>query len=63
MPNQLLGVLLHTIAISGLSRVRTELCKLPLVPSLTPHPVQSNRQATCHGDLGGLPPSPQHQVE
>ena len=25
MPNQLLGVLLHTMAISGLSRVRTEL--------------------------------------
>jgi hypothetical protein len=24
-PNQLLGVLLHTMAISGLSRVRTEL--------------------------------------
>jgi hypothetical protein len=25
IPNQLLGVLLHTLAISGLSRVRTEL--------------------------------------
>ena len=25
IPNQLLGVLLHTIAMSGLSRVRTEL--------------------------------------
>ena len=24
LPNQLLGVLLHTIAISGLARVRTE---------------------------------------
>jgi|CZKR01.1.fsa_nt_gi hypothetical protein len=28
MPNQLLGVLLHTIAISGLSRVRTDFFQL-----------------------------------
>jgi hypothetical protein len=38
MPNQLLGVPLHTIAMSGLSRVRTELCKLLVIPSLAPHP-------------------------
>jgi hypothetical protein len=33
-PNQFLGVLLHTIAISGLSRVRTELHPLLIIPSL-----------------------------
>src|SRR6266576_7249107 len=37
MPNQLLGVQRHTIAISGLSRVRTEL-QLLVIPSLAPHP-------------------------
>jgi hypothetical protein len=39
MPNQLLGVLLHTLAISGLSRVRTEFFQLLVIPSLAPHPV------------------------
>ena len=42
-PNQLLDVRLHTIAISGLSRVRTELSNLLVVPSLAPHPEQLNR--------------------
>jgi hypothetical protein len=32
MPNQFLGVLLHTIGISGLSRVRTELFQLLVIP-------------------------------
>jgi hypothetical protein len=62
MPNQFLGVLLHTIGISGLSRVRTELFQLLVIPFLTPHPVQSNRQPSGHRNLGGLPPSPHHQV-
>jgi len=35
MPNQLLGVQLHTMAISGLSRVRTELFQL-----LVSHPLR-----------------------
>jgi hypothetical protein len=39
MPNQFLGVLLHTLAISGLSRVRTEFFHLLVIPSLAPHPV------------------------
>ena len=43
-PNQFLGVLLHTMAISGLSRVRTELNPLLIVPSLAHHPIQTNRQ-------------------
>jgi hypothetical protein len=36
-PNKLLGVLLHTMAISGLSPVRTELDPLLVIPSLTHH--------------------------
>jgi hypothetical protein len=42
MPSQFLGVLLHTMAIFGLSRVRTELLHLLLIPFLAPHPVQLN---------------------
>ena len=42
-PNRYDGELLHTMGISGLSRVRTVLCKLLVVPSLAPHPVQTNR--------------------
>ena len=42
IPNQLLGVLPHTIACSGLSRVRTELFQLLVVPSLAHHPEQLN---------------------
>ena len=41
--NQFLGVLLHTIAITGLSRVRTELAQLLVIPLLAHHPVQANR--------------------
>jgi hypothetical protein len=63
MPNQLLGVLLHTIAMSGLSRVRTELVQLLIVPLLAPHPVQANCQLACHSDLGGLASSPHRQME
>src|SRR6202171_5746071 len=54
-PYQFLGVLVHTMAMSGLSRVRTELFHLLVVPSLAPHPVQTNRQSPRHGDLGDLP--------
>ena len=43
-------VLLHTMAISGLSRVRTELDPLLIIPSLAHHPVQTNCQPTRHGD-------------
>ncbi len=62
-PNQLLGVLLHTITMSGLSRVRTELAPLLIIPSLAHHPVETNRQLAGHGDLGGFPSSPHHQVK
>ena len=62
MPNQTLGVLLHTMAISGLSRVRTELNPLLIVPSLAHHPIETNRQSPSHGYLGDLAASPHHQV-
>ena len=62
-PNQLLDVRLHTIAMSGLSCVRTELFHLLIVPSLAHHPEQANRQLSGHGDFGDLS-SPSHgQVE
>ena len=54
MPNHYVGDLLHTMAISGLSRVRTELFKLTVVQALTPHPVQMNRQLSGHRDLRDL---------
>ena len=63
MPNQLLGVRHHTIAMYGLSRVRTELFQLLVIPSLAPHPVHPNRQSPRHGDFGDLPPSPHRQVK
>jgi predicted nucleic acid-binding protein len=43
MPNHSIGDLLLTIAMSGLSRVRTELLRLAVVAALTPHPVQMRR--------------------
>ena len=63
IPNHYIGDLLHTIAMSGLSRVRTELVQLAVVQSLTPHPVQMYRQLPSHGHLGNLPPTPHGQVE
>ena len=63
MPTQFLGVLLHTMAISGLPRVRTELNPLLIIPSLAHHPVQTNGQPPRHGDLGDLPSPAHHQVK
>ena len=40
MPNHYGGDLLHTMAMSGLSRVRTELLHFLVVPAAAPHPVQ-----------------------
>src|SRR5512143_1264064 len=45
------------------STLRTELCKLLVVPSLAPHPVQPNGESTGHGYLGDLPSSSHCQVE
>src|SRR5438132_4505509 len=61
MPNHFSGDLLHTLAISGLSCVRTELFQLFVVPSLAPHPVQMNREFARHGDFRDLsPPAHSH---
>src|SRR5215469_3767878 len=62
-PTQYLGVLLHTMAISGLSCVRTELDPRLIIPSLAQHPVQTNRQPPRHGNLGDLASPPHHQVK
>jgi hypothetical protein len=60
---QLLGVQRHTLAISGLSRVRNEFFQLLVIPSLAPHPVHGNRKSPRHGYFGDLPSSPHRQVE
>ena len=57
------SVIYCTMRISGLSRVRTELCKLFVVPFLAPHPVQTNGESTSHRYLGDLPSSAHRQVE
>ncbi len=54
-PNHSVGDLLHTQRISGLSRVRTELLHLLVVPFLPPHPVETDRQLACHRYLGDSP--------
>src|SRR5438552_7446544 len=58
MPNHYAGDLRRTLAMYGLSHVRTELPHLLVIPFLTPHPVESNRMAgfpTCgeivHGHI------------
>jgi len=59
MPNHYVGDLQHTMAISGRSRVRTELCELAVIPTPAPHPVQVHRQLPSHRYLGDLPSAPQ----
>jgi len=54
IPNHYGGDLLHTMAISGLSRVRTELLHLFVVPTAPPHPVQLDRQLPGHRDFHDL---------
>ena len=51
------GDLLHTMAIYGLSHVRTELYNLFEIPFLAPHPEQTDREFARHGYLGhpGIP--------
>src|ERR1041385_3851280 len=54
MPNHYGGDLLHTMAMSGLSRVRTELLHSVVVPAAAPHPVQLDCQLPRHRHLGDL---------
>ena len=63
MPNHYVGDLLHTIGISGLSRVRTELLHLAIVQTLAPHPVQMHRQLSRHRNLGDLTSTPHGEVK
>src|SRR5579864_572596 len=63
MPNHYVGDLLHIIAMSGLSHVRTELFELFVVPASTPHPVQMHCQFAGHGYFRNLPSSPHGQVK
>ena len=63
MPTQLLGVLLHTMTISGLPHVRTELDPLLIIPFLTHHPVQTNSKSPSHCDFGDLPAASHAQMK
>src|ERR1051326_6149915 len=63
MLNHYVGDCLHTIGISGLTRVRTELLHLAVVIALAPHPVQMHRQLPRHGYFGDLPSTPHGQME
>ena len=62
VPNHYVGDLLHTTAISGRSRVRTELFELAVIPAPEPHPVQMHRQLPSHRYLRDLSSSAQGQV-
>src|SRR5271167_4647528 len=64
MPNQLAGDLLHTMACYELSRVRTELFNLFVIPLLAPHTEKTDGEFACHGYLGdpGIPPHGQVQI-
>ncbi len=59
MPNHYAGDLRHTLAMYGLSHVRTGLPHLLVIPFLTPHPVESNRKLAGHGNFGDAPFSTQ----
>ena len=62
-PNHYGGDLLHTMGISRLSRVRTELFQLLVIPPSAPHPVQAHRQSPRHGYFRDLSTSSHRQVE
>src|SRR3974377_2010745 len=62
-PINMLGVRLHTMAISGLSRMRTQPAHLLIAPSSAPHPVETNGETTSHGHLCSLASAPHHQMK
>src|SRR5580658_5271514 len=62
MPIHLGGVLLHTMDGTGLSHVRTELQRGRIITAVSPHPVQSNSQATSQRDLGNASVPPHGQA-
>jgi hypothetical protein len=63
MPHHCGGDLLHTMAISGHSRVQTKPFELAVVAASPPHPVQMHSQLARHGDFCGLASAPQRQVK
>ena len=62
MPIHLDGVLVHALSASELSRVRTELHPLRVLPTVPPHPVQPNCEPSGHRHLGDVPLPTQRQV-
>src|SRR6202161_2247695 len=62
MPIQVDGVLLRALSGSELSRVRTELDPLRILPTVSPHPVQPNRESPGHARLGDVPLSTHRQA-
>jgi len=52
MPNQIDGVLLHTMSGTELSHVRTELKRWRIVATIPPHPVQANPQTASQRNFG-----------
>src|SRR5207245_7849188 len=62
MPNQVDDALLHAMSGSELSRVRTELDPLRIVPTVASHPVQPNSEFSGHGRLGNVFVSTHRQV-
>src|SRR5450631_1283252 len=62
MPIQMDGVLLHAMSCTELSRVRTELHQLRVLPTIPPHPVQPHSESSGHGHLGDVPLPTHRQV-
>ena len=63
MPNQVDDALFHAMSGYELSRVRTELDHLRIVPAIAPHPVQPNGKFSGHGYFGNSFFPAHHQVQ
>jgi hypothetical protein len=63
MPIQVDDVLLHAISGTELSRVRTELDPLRMLPTVPPHPVQPHPESPGHAHLGDVPLPAQRQMQ
>jgi hypothetical protein len=55
MPNHQRGVLLPTMSLLELSRVRTEFERRRILTAVPPHPVQTNRHPATHRNFGYAP--------
>ena len=62
MPIHVHGVLLHAMSGTELSRVRTELRQLSILPTVPPHPVQPHSESSGHRHLGDVPLPAHRQV-